>query len=88
MRGCTRDSGKHLNLREMKQKGKGKLKITTGRHGHREEENNLTTLEIKEIIMTTTTCLNEYYLTKYTVQQTPLKNMLPEDGPMRLKHVA
>jgi hypothetical protein len=25
-------------------------------------------------------CRNEYYLTKCTVQETPLKNMLPEDG--------
>jgi hypothetical protein len=33
-------------------------------------------------------CLNEYYLTKYTVQGTPLKDVLREDGPMWLKYVA
>jgi hypothetical protein len=33
-------------------------------------------------------CLNEYHLTKCTVQETPLKSVLPEDGPMWLKHVA
>jgi hypothetical protein len=33
-------------------------------------------------------CFDEYYLTKCTVQQTPLKNVLPEVGPVWLKHVA
>jgi hypothetical protein len=35
-----------------------------------------------------TTCLSKYYLTKYTVQQSPLNYGYPEDGPMRLKPVA
>jgi hypothetical protein len=32
--------------------------------------------------------LNEYCLTKCTVQWAPMKVMLPEDGSMQLKHVA
>jgi hypothetical protein len=39
-------------------------------------------------MITTMTCLNEFYLIKYTVEKAPLKYALPEDGPMRLKHVA
>jgi hypothetical protein len=42
----------------------------------------------KKVIITTMTCLNEYYLTMCTVQYTPLKDVLPEDGPTWLKHVA
>jgi hypothetical protein len=41
----------------------------------------------KKLIITAKKCLNEYCLNKCTVQHTPLKDVLPEDGPMQLKHV-